>query len=112
MENLSKGTQSLAFPSLPKTLAEFKALPQAGMESPYQTAAMFVIALSVYPKNPSESIAMINFLKGPEPLSPREINLIREQVQHLITEDITQGSEGNKEAGDGFVQEHKETNKE
>jgi hypothetical protein len=31
---------------------------------------------------------------------------------HLITEDITEGNEGNKEGVDGFIQEHKETNKE
>ncbi|MCL2727513.1 MAG: hypothetical protein FWD56_03930 [Bacteroidales bacterium] len=74
-------TQSIVFPSLPKTLAEFKALPQASMESPYLTAALFVVAFSLYPQNPNESIDMINFLKGPESLSPREINLIREQVR-------------------------------
>jgi len=84
MENFSKGTQSVAFPSLPMTLAEFKALPQASMASPYQTAGLFVVALNVYPQNRDESIAMINSLKGPEPLSPREINFFKEQVsKHL-----------------------------
>jgi hypothetical protein len=40
------------------------------------------------------------------------IHLIREQVSNLNTEDITEGNEGNKESGDGLIQEHKETDKE
>jgi len=84
MNNFSKGMQSVAFPSLPATLAEFKTLPQASMESPYITAAMFVVALSVYPQNRDESIAMINFLKGPEPLSPREVIFFKEQVSNHL----------------------------
>jgi len=73
-------TKSVVFQSLPMTLEGFKSLPQASMKTPYETAAMFVVALNAYQQNMDESIAMINFLKGPEPLSPREINLIREQL--------------------------------
>jgi len=84
MNNFSKGTQSVSFPTLPTTLAEFQALPQASMGSPYLTAAMFVAALSVYPQNRDESIAMMNFLKGPEPLNAREVSFFKEQVSNHL----------------------------
>jgi len=75
-----KGTQSLVFQSLPATLAEFQTLPQAQMQSPYETAAMFVVALSIFPQNRDASVAMINFLKGPEQLNLRELSFLKEQV--------------------------------
>ena len=84
MGTFNKGKQSLEFRSLPGTLAEFQALPQAEMQSPYETAAMFIAALSAYPQNKDASIAMINFLKGPEQLSSRDINFLKDQVKdHL-----------------------------
>ena len=75
-----KGTNSIVFNNIPTTQAAFVSLPQAAMQSPYDTAAMFVVALNVYPRNPNESIAMMNFLKGPQPLSARELSLLQSQM--------------------------------
>ena len=78
------GKKSIEFTVLPATLDQFTALPQAGLQSPYDTAAMFVAALSLYTQNRNESIAMINFLKGPVPLSPRELGLFKTQVMDYL----------------------------
>ena len=73
-------TATVVFSDIPETLAGFSALPQAAMSSPFDTAAMVVAALCIYPLNKDESIAMLNFLKGPQPLSPREISFIADRM--------------------------------
>ena len=90
--NFAKGKQGIAFPALPATLNQFTSLPHAGLQSPYETAAMFVVALSVYPQNKDESIAMINFLKGPAPLSARNLDLFKMQVTDYLSRSYFAGS--------------------
>ena len=75
---------NVAFSLLPTTLDQFKALPQANLQSPYEAAAMFVVALSLYKQNREEAIAMMNFMKGPAPVSPRELSLIKTQVTDFL----------------------------
>ena len=86
------GTKSVEFSSLPVTMEQFTALPQAEMQSPYDTAAMFVVALNHYAQNKDESIAMINFLKGPAPLSPRDISLFKTQVTDYLVRSYFAGA--------------------
>ncbi|MCL2814138.1 MAG: hypothetical protein FWD23_06015 [Oscillospiraceae bacterium] len=74
------GAKSIAFAALPASQAEFKALPQAQMQTPHDTAAMFVLALNVYSQNPNEALAMMNILKGPSPLSGREIQFLKGEM--------------------------------
>ena len=70
----------VVFSTMPETLSEFRSLPQAEMKTPFETAAMLVAALCVYPLNKDESIAMINYLKGPTPLSNRELQFIADRM--------------------------------
>ena len=44
-------TVDVTFPYLPETLEQFKALPQANMTSPFDTAALTVLAFCYYPQN-------------------------------------------------------------
>ena len=74
------GSESIAFSVIPTTQAEFAALPQAQMQTPYDTAAMFVLALNIYTQNPNESIAMMNFLKGSNPLSAKELQMLKTEM--------------------------------
>ena len=82
--NIGKGSGksvSVVFDAMPQTLAAFKALPQAEMKTPFDTAAMLVAALCVYPANKAEAFAMINCLRGPRPLAPREESFIGERLR-------------------------------
>ena len=72
-------TYQVTFESLPKTLDELKALPQAALTRPEDTAALTIAALCVYPTDPAASIAMLDFLRGPRPLSPMEQQFIRDR---------------------------------
>ncbi len=70
---------SVVFPTLPDSVEAFKALPQAAMATPFDTAALTVLAFCYYPSNRDVAIEMLNFLKGPKPLSPYEQQFIRDR---------------------------------
>lgn len=63
------GTKEISFSAVPSSLEAFKALPQASLETPYDTAALTVLALCLYPENNNLSLAALDFLRGPNPLS-------------------------------------------
>jgi len=85
-KNMDTGTAggdksvSVVFDSMPETLEGFTALPQAAMATPFDTVAMAVAALCVYPLNKDETVAMLNHLKGPNPLSARDISFLAERM--------------------------------
>ena len=64
---------------LPMSLEELKALPQADLKAPEGTAALTVAALAVFPTNREECYRMLNFLRGPRPLSLHEQQFIRDR---------------------------------
>lgn len=62
-------TKEIKFPSVPSGIEAFKVLPQAALETPFDTAALTVLALSFYPENQALSLAALDYLRGPNPLS-------------------------------------------
>jgi len=72
-------TYQITWNQLPKTLEELQTLPQADLKTPEGTAALTVAALAVYPTNPEECYRMLNFLRGPRPLSAYEQQFIRDR---------------------------------
>ena len=74
-------TETFTFASLPTNVSELQALPEASLDSAFKTAALTVVALCRYEHNPDESIAMLNFLKGPEEVSTYEKQFIRERME-------------------------------
>ena len=82
--NIIKGSNKsvqVVFNSMPETVSEFTALPQAQLSTPFDTAALFVAALCVYPLNKDECVAMINHLKGPAPLGTPDIQFLTTRMQ-------------------------------
>lgn len=73
--------EEFVFERIPESLAELQALPQATLDSPYKTAALTVIALCVYAADKSIGIEMLNFLKGPKPLTNFEISFIDDRFR-------------------------------
>jgi len=72
---------TIRFAALPTTLEELQAIPEANLSTPFATAALTVAALCNYDANPEETIRMINFLKGPQPLSPYETQFLRDRLK-------------------------------
>ena len=81
VQNLGNKTVPIESSSIPSSLTEFTAMPQAGMSTPFETAAMTVVALCVYPYNKDESIKMLNHLRGPRPLSNHEISFLADRFR-------------------------------
>ena len=64
---------------------EFDALPQTAAEvapcqTPEETAALTVAALVRFTEDQEAGIAMLNVLRGPRPLSPHDIQLLKDQL--------------------------------
>ncbi|MGN0443175.1 MAG: DUF6935 domain-containing protein [Acutalibacteraceae bacterium] len=73
--------EKIVFGKIPESLEEFLSLPQAQMKTPYETAALVVLALSVYPENKELSINMLDALRGPRPLSNMDKQFIADRFR-------------------------------
>jgi len=75
----SNKTVEVVWNELPETLDGFKALPQAQLSTPFDTAAMTVLALCFYPQDKELCHEMLNFLRGPRPLSGQDKQFLRDR---------------------------------
>ncbi len=66
---------------LPTNLAELKALPEAALKEPHHAAALLIAALCQWPVNKDAAIEMINFLKGPAPLSTYDVQFTTDRMR-------------------------------
>ena len=76
---------TFTFPSVPKNVEELKALPESDLSTPFKTCALTMLVLMNYENNTQATIDMLNFLKGPAPMSNFEIQFLRDRKQ-LCTE--------------------------
>ena len=74
-------TEEFTFAALPTNLAELQALPEAALTSPFATAALSLAALACWGRSPDAAYEMLDFLKGPESLSPFEKQFIRDRLK-------------------------------
>ena len=73
--------ETFTFNSFPENLAQLQALPEAELNTPFQAAALTVLALCAYGADKSIGIEMLNFLRGPRPLSPHEISFLDDRFR-------------------------------
>ena len=71
---------TFTFAALPKTLDELKALPEASMDDPFKTAALSLCALCAYSEDREAGTEMLNFLRGPRPMSPADIAFLNDRL--------------------------------
>ena len=69
----------ITFPGVPETLEAFRALPQAAMATPFDTAAMTVLAFCMYGAGRDTALAALDVLRGPRPLSVLEKQFIADR---------------------------------
>jgi len=74
-------TETFVFTKLPESVADLQALPEASLDSPFKTAALSLLALCAYGADKATGIEMLNFLKGPRPLSPAEISFLDDRFR-------------------------------
>ena len=75
MDNIKKFT----FSAVPETLEQFKALEQARLTTPFDTAALCVLSFCVYKSDKELCFNMLNYLRGPRELSEYEKQFIRDR---------------------------------
>lgn len=73
--------ETFTFTKLPESLAELQALPESNLDSPFKSAALSVLALCAYGADKNIGIEMLNFLKGPRPLSGMEIQFLDDRFR-------------------------------
>ena len=78
-------TQTYTFGSIPASEGELMSLPEATMETPFNTAALFVLALNTYAVNKGEGLAMLNALRGPAqpPMGGSDLELLKSQIANM-----------------------------
>lgn len=79
--------KTFTFAALPKNLAQLQALPEAVLADPFQTAALTVCALCVFAEDKAAGTEMLNWLRGPRPLSNYDISFLNDRFRdgkHVI----------------------------
>ena len=72
---------TFTFESLPQNVDELKALSEADLQDPYAVGALTLLALTRYGESADDCFEMLNYLKGPEPLSNYQKQFLRERLQ-------------------------------
>jgi len=84
VKNPEPKKETFTFANLPESLAQLQALPEAALATPFQTAALTVCALCAYGADPKIGAEMLNWLKGPRPLSNYEISFLADRFRDGI----------------------------
>ena len=79
VSNASNTSETFTFAALPESVEELKALPEASLDTPFKAAALTVCALCAYVAAPQIGTDMLNFLKGPQPLSNYEQQFLKDR---------------------------------
>lgn len=80
IQNAKNETKTFTFNAIPNNVAELQALPEASLSSPFATAALTVLALAKYEQSPEDCHAMLDFLRGPDPLNPMKKQFLRDRL--------------------------------
>ena len=80
----STGNKSeiFAFRKLPESLAQLQTLPESALATPFQTAALTVLALCAYSADRQIGLEMLNFLRGPRPLNGQDISFLNDRFRN------------------------------
>ena len=71
----------ITFSALPDSYEGFIALPEAKMDNPFRSAALTILAFCFYPENKDLSLKMLDFLRGPRPLSVMDKQFIADRFR-------------------------------
>ena len=71
---------SFTFSALPENLEQLKALPEASLDTPYKAAALTVLALCVYVADQNAGLEILDYLRGPRPLSPYDKSFLKDRL--------------------------------
>ena len=79
--SLGNKKETFTFAALPESLAQLQALPEASLDTPYKTAALTLCALCAYAADKQIGTEMLNWLRGPRPLSNQDISFLNDRFR-------------------------------
>ena len=79
--SLGNKKETFTFAALPESLAQLQALPEASLDTPFKTAALTLCALCAYAADKQIGTEMLNWLRGPRPLSNQEISFLNDRFR-------------------------------
>ena len=79
--SFSAKRETFTFPALPESLAELQGLPEADLDTPFKTAALTVCAICAYAADREIGTEMLNWLRGPRPLSNMDISFLNDRFR-------------------------------
>lgn len=71
---------TFTFEKLPMSLEEMKSLPEISMDDAFKTAALSLLALCAYSVDREAGREMLDFLRGPRPMSPAELQFLNDRL--------------------------------
>ena len=81
VSNLGNQRETFTFSTLPESAEQLRALPEAAMDTPFQTAALTVCALCAFAADQAVGTELLNVLRGPRPLSGQDISFIKDRFR-------------------------------
>lgn len=73
-------SETFVFTKLPQNKEELMSLPEADLTTAYKTAALAMVSLLVFEKDPDNCFSMLDALRGPDPLSAYAKSFIKERL--------------------------------
>ena len=80
-ENFTAKRETSKFAALPESLAELQVMPEADLDTPFKAAALTVCAICAYAADKQIGIEMLNWLRGPRPLSNMDISFLDDRFR-------------------------------
>lgn len=73
-------TYSVPIPFLPQNMEQLMQMPYAALRNEFEVTALTVAVLCNYCQNPQATVEMLNYLRGPRPLSPYEVQFLSDRL--------------------------------
>ena len=73
--------KKFTFAYVPRSVEELRALPESSLDSPYKSAALAMLVLCNYKENVEVTHSMMDFLRGPDPLSPYAKQFLKDRLK-------------------------------
>ena len=72
--------ETFTFTTIPRSVADLKALPESDLSTPFKTCALTMLVLLNYGDDVNATIEMLNYLKGPEPMNAYQIQFLKDRL--------------------------------
>ncbi len=73
-------SKTFTFNFIPENLAQLQTLPESNLSDPFAVAPLCILALCRYKDSKEDCFEMLNFLKGPKPLSNFDEQFLRDRL--------------------------------